>query len=74
MVVEAHYLGLDQVEVEEMLNQLYTEFGGVVMVIEVKGLYKRLGDKEVLKNIDLAIEPGHIFGLVGKTGLAKPPH
>jgi len=28
VVVEAHYLGLDQVEVEEMLNQLYTEFGG----------------------------------------------
>ncbi len=27
-VVEAYYLGLGQVEVEEMLNQLYTEFGG----------------------------------------------
>ncbi len=28
VVVEAYYLGLGQVEVEEMLNQLYTEFGG----------------------------------------------
>ena len=41
------------------------------MVIEVKGLYKRLGDKEVLKNIDLTVEPGHIFGLVGENGVGK---
>jgi GntR family transcriptional regulator len=28
VVVEAHYLGLDRNRVEEMLNELYTEFGG----------------------------------------------
>ena len=41
------------------------------MMIEVNELHKRLGDKEVLQDINFTVEPGRIFGLVGENGAGK---
>jgi tungstate transport system ATP-binding protein len=40
-------------------------------MIEVKQLRKRHGDKEVLTDIDLTIENGEIFTIIGPTGAGK---
>lgn len=40
--------------------------------IEVTGLRKRFGgDEEILKGVDLAVERGEIFGLIGPSGSGK---
>ena len=39
--------------------------------LECRGITKRFGKKEVLKGIDLTIEPGKIYGLVGRNGVGK---
>lgn len=36
-----------------------------------KGIVKRYGKKEVLHGIDLEIEPGKIYGLIGRNGAGK---
>jgi lipooligosaccharide transport system ATP-binding protein len=40
-------------------------------VIDVRGLHKRFGDREVVRGIDLAIESGRCFGLLGPNGAGK---
>lgn len=40
-------------------------------MIEVCNLQKKYDDLEVLKNINLTIEQGDIYGLVGKSGAGK---
>ena len=35
------------------------------MALKAVGLNKSFGTKEVLKNLDLTIEPGRIYGLIG---------
>ena len=40
-------------------------------MIEITGLSKSFGDNEVLKNINLQIEDGDIYGLVGMSGAGK---
>ena len=40
-------------------------------ILEIRGLKKRFGDKEVLKGIDLSIPAGSIYGFVGKNGAGK---
>lgn len=40
-------------------------------MIEIKGLQKSFGDLVVLENIDLRIEDGEIYGLVGRSGAGK---
>lgn len=40
-------------------------------MIEIRGLQKSFGDLKVLNNIDLTIEDGEIYGLVGKSGAGK---
>lgn len=40
-------------------------------MIEIKGLTKRFGDKEVLSGLDLTVPDGSIFGLVGMNGAGK---
>ncbi|MDO5601678.1 MAG: ABC transporter ATP-binding protein, partial [Oscillospiraceae bacterium] len=32
------------------------------------GITKKYGKKEVLKGIDLTLEPGKIYGLIGRNG------
>jgi len=39
--------------------------------LEVRGLRKRYGDREVVAGIDLAIEPGICLGLLGPNGAGK---
>lgn len=40
-------------------------------MIEIKGVTKKFGDLTVLDNIDLKINDGEIYGLVGKSGAGK---
>lgn len=40
-------------------------------MIEISGVTKILGNKEVLKNINLGVTKGTIFGLIGENGAGK---
>ena len=40
-------------------------------MIEIKGVTKVLGNKKVLDTINLTIEDGKVFGLVGVNGAGK---
>jgi len=40
-------------------------------IIEARGLTKRYGDTQVLRGIDLNVEPGRIVGLIGPNGAGK---
>lgn len=40
-------------------------------VLECKGIVKKYNNKEVLKGIDLQIEKGKIYGLIGRNGAGK---
>jgi ABC-2 type transport system ATP-binding protein len=40
-------------------------------MLEIKGLFKAYGDKEVLRGVDLEAEPGEIVGLLGPNGAGK---
>lgn len=42
-----------------------------IAMIEIKGLQKSFGDLMVLENIDLQINDGEIYGLVGRSGAGK---
>ena len=39
--------------------------------VVIKGLQKRYGDVQAVKNVSLQIEPGEIFGLLGPNGAGK---
>jgi ABC-2 type transport system ATP-binding protein len=40
-------------------------------LIQVRGLHKRFGDGDAVRGIDLSIEGGEIFGLIGPDGAGK---
>ena len=40
-------------------------------MLKITGLYKRFGNKEVLKGLDLTVPEGSIFGFIGKNGAGK---
>ena len=40
-------------------------------LLKIKNLYKSLGKREVLKNINLTVQSGKIVGLLGKNGTGK---
>ena len=40
-------------------------------VVDIKGLRKSFGANEVLKGIDLAVEPGEVIAIIGKSGSGK---
>ena len=40
-------------------------------MLKIQNLYKAFGDKEVLKDLNLIVEDGSIFGLVGVNGAGK---
>ena len=40
-------------------------------VVEIHGLRKRFGNVEVLKGIDLVVEPGEVIAIIGKSGSGK---
>ena len=39
--------------------------------LNAQGLCKSYKEKEVLHNLDLTIEPGKIYGLIGRNGAGK---
>jgi len=41
------------------------------VIVEIKGLTKKFGDKTVVNNIDLEIRKGECFGLLGPNGAGK---
>jgi rhamnose transport system ATP-binding protein len=43
----------------------------VAPVIELRGISKRFGQVEVLSNVDLSLEPGHVHSLAGENGAGK---
>ncbi len=44
---------------------------GVTIVIEVKNLTKRYGDRLAVKGISFTVEEGHIYGFLGPNGAGK---
>lgn len=40
-------------------------------MLQIKGLTKRFGDKEVLKGLDLSVSKGSVFGFIGQNGAGK---
>jgi polar amino acid transport system ATP-binding protein len=40
-------------------------------IVDIRGLRKRFGANEVLKGIDLAVEPGEVIAIIGKSGSGK---
>lgn len=40
-------------------------------MLQIKGLTKRFGDKEVLKGLDLTVHRGSVFGFIGQNGAGK---
>lgn len=40
-------------------------------MVEIKNLYKSFGSKKILNGIDLTIEDGEIFSVIGKSGCGK---
>ena len=40
-------------------------------MLKITGLYKSYGEKEVIHGIDIAVEPGEIFGFIGPNGSGK---
>lgn len=41
------------------------------MLLQISNVYKSFGGKEVLKNVEFAVDYGEIHGLVGKNGAGK---
>jgi phospholipid/cholesterol/gamma-HCH transport system ATP-binding protein len=39
--------------------------------IEFKGIYKSFGDKHVLRGVDLEVNPGEVFFIIGQSGAGK---
>ena len=40
-------------------------------MIEIKDLYKKFGKQEVLKGVDISVEPGKIYAVLGPNGSGK---
>ncbi len=47
------------------------EQGSATPVVQIQGLRKRFGSNEVLKGIDLAVQPGEVIAIIGKSGSGK---
>src|ERR1051326_1850674 len=46
-------------------------YGGIIMMIETRGLRKSFGDHVVLDGIDLNVAEGTVFALLGPNGAGK---
>ena len=40
-------------------------------LLEIKNLHARIGDKEILKGVDLVIKPGEVHAIMGRNGSGK---
>ena len=57
-----------------MSIQLYFDLevkGEEYEMISIKNVGKYYGDTKVLKNVDIEIEEGEIFGIIGRSGAGK---
>ena len=41
------------------------------MYLELKNVSKKIGKVDIIKNVNLSMEKGHIYGLWGKNGCGK---
>ncbi len=48
-----------------------SDYIGQAKVVEVENLYKKFGDKIILSDINLTLEKGKIYGIVGRNGSGK---
>ena len=68
----------DTVEVEEKEtapseteDEQETNADEVEFAVQIRGLYKNYGKKQVLKGLDLDVYPGELFGFIGRNGVGK---
>ena len=47
------------------------EASAVAPIVRIEGLRKSFGSNEVLKGIDLAVQPGEVLAIIGKSGSGK---
>lgn len=55
----------------KVLTKIIQKNRGEKLVISIKNLSKKLGKKEVLKNVNIEVPKGTIFGLIGPNGAGK---
>ncbi|MDB5895099.1 MAG: amino acid transporter ATP-binding protein, partial [Rhodoferax sp.] len=48
-----------------------TALPGKPAIVEINGLRKSFGSNEVLKGIDLHVQPGEVIAIIGKSGSGK---
>ena len=61
----------DQPEVADGEEVKAEDEGLLKYAIEIHGLYKSYGKKQVLKGLDLEVYPGEMFGFIGRNGVGK---
>jgi len=68
----------DAAEAEEKATELSEEkdepekdADEVEFAVQIRGLYKNYGKKQVLKGLDLDVYPGELFGFIGRNGVGK---
>ena len=61
----------DSDQPEEALGEGDEDDGTLKYAIEIHGLYKSYGKKNVLKGLDLEVYPGEMFGFIGRNGVGK---
>ena len=67
----ARQLGLNAKQIREVISSLIQDQPMNESVLRADQLRKSFGGKEVLRGIDLAIEPGTVLGLFGANGSGK---
>lgn len=50
---------------------LLGRLGGVVFMLQIKNLHAKIGDKEILKGLNLTINAGEVHAIMGPNGTGK---
>ncbi len=56
---------------ERAANTQHSDRAAAPLAIEVRGIRKRYGDRDVLTDVGLQVRPGHLHGLLGPNGAGK---
>ena len=54
-----------------MMRETFSEKGRIMENLVCKNICKNYKNKEVLKNVNLTLEPGKIYGMIGRNGAGK---